>query len=661
MKYLNKINSPKDLRKMKLKSEEKKVLAEEIRQTLIEKVSKTGGHLASSLGCVELTIALHETFNTPKDKIIWDVGHQTYAHKLLTGRKNKFDSLRKLGGISGFPKIEESEYDVFDTGHSSTSISAALGIARARDLAGDDYKVIAVIGDGALTGGMALEAMADAGVSKKNLIVVLNDNQMSIEKNTGGLSKMLTNMRTRKSYSDSNRFIKKLVLKIPKFGKWVIKRVRRFKLRIKLLLSPNMLFEQMGFKYLGPVDGNDIDKLEALLSRAKDFSGPILIHAKTVKGKGYKFAEENPDKFHSVSPFDIETGKSLKEKSDDYSKVFGEHLVKLAKTNKKIVAVTAAMASGTGLDVFKEIYPDRFFDVEIAEQHSITMCAGMARTGMIPVVSIYSSFMQRAFDQIIHDVCMQNLHVVMCLDRAGLVGADGETHQGIFDLAYLRLIPNLTIMAPKNFKELKLMLEFAINEVKGPVAIRYPRGGESNIDLYQLVDDNKELLLRNNNSKIELGVSEKLSTGDKVQIIAIGKMVDKAIEVAHELKIKNNIKAEVINARFLKPFDESVITKSKAKHIYTIEDGTIKGGLYSEVSEIVLRNKLKKFVHGFGYNDLFIKQGKVEELEKLNGMDSKSIYEAIIKDLDLKPNKKNNKKDSKKKEKNNKIIKFNIG
>ena len=453
-------------------------------------------------------------------------------------------------------------------------------MARARDIKNENYKVIAVIGDGALTGGMALEALNDAGVSNTNIIVILNDNEMSIERNTGGLAMALSKMRTKKFYTNSNKRIKNAVRKIPKVGNSIIKFVRRVKYSIKQLVLPNMMFEDLGFKYLGPVDGNDIEKLEAMMSRAKDLTGPILIHCKTVKGKGYKYAEENPDKYHSTSSFDIQTGKALKQKKTDYSKVFGEKLVKLAKNNKNIVAITAAMTEGTGLTKFKEEYPERFFDVEIAEQHAITMAAGMAMAGITPVVAIYSSFLQRAYDQIIHDICMQNLHVVMCVDRAGAVGADGETHHGMLDMAFLKLIPNITIMAPKDFNELEDMLEIAVNEMATPVAIRYPRGGQS----VTLFDKNEKQFEEIENKKCEI-----LKEGKDLTIIAIGKMVAKAIEVSNELE-KDGIEAEVINARFLKPLDEKNILKSiqKTQKIITIEDGSINGGLYTSIAELVV-------------------------------------------------------------------------
>lgn len=622
-KILDKIKSPKDLRGLKLTIEEKQQLAKEIREEVIKNVSKTGGHLASNLGVVELTIAIHNIFNTPEDKVIWDVGHQAYIHKILTGRRDDFSTLRQLNGLSGFPKISESEYDVFNTGHSSTSVSAALGMARARDIKKDKYKVIAVIGDGAMTGGMALEAINDAGASNTDLIVILNDNEMSIEKNTGGLSLALSKMRTRRFYTNSNKRIKNVVSKIPKVGNSIIKFVRKVKYSIKQLVLPNMMFEDIGFKYLGPVDGNDIEKIEEMLKKAKDLTGPVLIHCKTIKGKGYKFAEENPDKFHSASSFDIETGKSLTQKHIDYSGVFGEKLVDLAKENKKVVAITAAMTSGTGLTKFKETYPDRFFDVEIAEQHALTMAAGMARAGLTPVVAMYSSFLQRAYDQVIHDICMQNLHVVICVDRAGIVGADGETHQGLLDMAFLRLVPNITIMAPKDFNELKDMLDIAINKMNTPVAIRYPRGKEGNLQIEQY---SNEQIKRLENKKAEI-----LKRGNDLTIVSIGKMVETAVGVSN-LLMKNNIDCEVINASFLKPLDVKTIKDSitKTKRVITIEDGTIKGGLYTEILELISNENLETDVlKGFAYEDKFIQHGTQSQLEKINKLDVNSIAEDI--------------------------------
>lgn len=615
-KILDRIDNPKDTKR--LIEKEKIQLAEEIREEMVETVSKTGGHLASNLGVVELTIALHSVFDLPEDKIVWDVGHQTYVHKMLTGRREKMNTLRSLNGIAGFPKTKESIYDDFNTGHSSTSISAALGMARARDLNNKDNHVIAVIGDGALTGGMALEALDDAGSSKTRLIVILNDNEMSISKNVGGISRFLTRIRTKKFYKKSNNCIRKLLEKIPKFGPFVIHIARRIKYSIKQLMIPNMFFEDLGFKYLGPVDGHDIERVEWILNLAKKEKEPVVVHIITKKGKGYKPAEENPDSFHSVGSFNKETGKLIKTKEKDYSQVFGDKLVELAEKNEKIVAVTAAMADGTGLKEFKKKYPKRFFDVGIAEQHAVCMAAGMAKEGFIPVVPIYSSFYQRAFDQVIHDVCMQNLPVVMCVDRAGLVGQDGETHQGMFDLSFFNLIPNITIMAPKDFKELEEMLEFAVS-LKAPVVIRYPRGTENK----KIKFDKQE--------KIELGKSEILTQGEDITIVAIGKMVAKAFEVKEELE-KEGKTAEVINARFLKPFDEQTIINSmrKTKNIITLEDNTIIGGLASKVEELVSKNKENNIqFKAFGLPDKFIEHGKVEELEEMYKLDAKSIVKEI--------------------------------
>ena len=634
MNILSTINLPKDLKK--LNRVEKIEVAQELREEIIHTVSKTGGHLASNLGVVELTIALHSIFDTPKDKIVWDVGHQTYVHKMLTGRKDKINTLRTFEGIAGFPKSSESKYDSFNTGHSSTSISAALGMARARDIKKEKNYVIAVIGDGALTGGMALEALNDAGSSKTNIIVILNDNEMSIAKNVGGISNFLTRIRTRKLYNKSKKKKKKAVLHIPKVGNAIIKIVRKIKYGIKHLIIPNMLFEDLGFKYLGPVDGNNIDDLEQILKKAKDLEGPILIHALTKKGKGYKFAEDNPDKFHSTSAFDIETGKAKKEKKDDYSKIFGRKLVKLARKNERIVAITAAMRDGTGLSEFAKEFPNRFFDVGIAEQHALTMAAGMAKEGLTPVISIYSSFYQRGYDQVIHDICMQNLPVVMCVDRAGIVGNDGETHQGLLDMAFFKLVPNLTIMAPKDFKELEQMLEFAVN-LKKPVVIRYPRGGESkekfeNHKNIELGKCEKILEIKENADKKD---DEHYKEDKKVTIIAIGNMVAKAKSVAEILKNKD-IESEVINARFIKPLDKEEILKSitKTRRCVTIEDGSIIGGLGSSLKELIAENKMVNIrIKVFAYPDKFIEHGSVEELEKKYNMDVQSIATYIEKEL----------------------------
>ena len=620
---LEKINSPEDLKTLSIV--EKTKLAEEIRKYILEVVSENGGHLASNLGVVELTIALHSIFNVPEDRIVWDVGHQTYVHKILTGRKEQLKTLRKLNGIAGFPKTKESETDCFNTGHSSTSISVALGMARARDIEGKNNAVIAVIGDGALTGGMAIEALNDAGYSKSKITVILNDNEMSISKNVGGLNMFLSKLRTKKLYTKSNISAKKIILKVPVVGKPFVKLVQRAKRSIKQLIIPKMFFEDIGFTYLGPVDGHNIQELENILRLSKQVDAPVLIHVLTKKGKGYEIAEKNPDKFHATSPFDIETGKSKKEKSKDYSKVFGEKLIELAENNDKIVAITASMKDGTGLTEFQKKFPKRFFDIGIAEQHAVGLAAGMAKAGMVPVVPIYSSFYQRAYDQVIHDVAIQNLHVVMCVDRAGVVGADGETHQGVFDMAFFRLVPNLTIMAPKNFKELENMLELAVS-MDSPVVIRYPRGGEDK----QPLEDVKPL---------EIGKAEILKSGKDITIVAIGKMVAKAMKVADILS-KENIQAEVINARFLKPLDKETIISSllKTKNLITIEDGTIIGGLASAVNEIIVSRMDLRNVNlkNYAYPDMYIQHGSVEELEKIYGLDIESIVKGakdILKDI----------------------------
>lgn len=606
-KILNHIDTPEDLKP--LNDKEKEQLAEEIRQTIIQTVSKTGGHLASNLGVTELTIALHSIFSMPEDKIVWDVGHQTYVHKILTGRKEKLATLRQLDGLAGFPKSKESAYDTFDTGHSSTSISVALGMARARDLQAKNHHVIAVIGDGALTGGMALEALNDAGNSKTRLIVILNDNEMSISKNVGGISTFLTKFRTKRFYMKSNNFIRKLLEKMPTVGSPIIRLARRVKYSLKQLMLPNMFFEDLGFKYLGPVDGHDIERIEWILNLAKKEKGPVVVHVITKKGKGYKPAEENPDKFHATGPFAIETGKSVKEKGKDYSQVFGEKLVELATRDKKIVAITAAMTDGTGLTNFKKEYPERFFDVGIAEQHALGMAAGLAKAGLKPVISIYSSFYQRAYDQVIHDICIQKLPVVMCVDRAGIVGNDGETHQGIFDLSFFSLIPNLTIMAPKDFIELEQMLTFALTQ-NSPVVIRYPKGAQAKIPF----DKHEE---------IRMGEAEILQEGKDVTILAIGKMVEKARHYAKTLEEQGK-QAEIINVRFLKPLDETKIIRSiqKTKKVVTIEDNVLKGGLASAIMECVVKHQLGNIsIDRYGYPDEFIKQGNIDQLEHLYGLD----------------------------------------
>ncbi len=618
---LEQINNGADLRNLNIR--EKNILAQEIREYILDVVSKNGGHLASNLGIVELTLAIHNVFDLKKDKVVWDVGHQAYVHKILTGRKEQLKTLRKLDGLAGFPKTSESETDCFNTGHSSTSISAAMGMAKARDLKKENHSVIAVIGDGALTGGMALEALNHVGSSRTNMIVILNDNEMSISKNIGGINKLLTRLRAKRRYTVSNQKGRKIIEKIPVIGRLTVKAVKRIKKSIKQLIIPKMYFEEIGFKYLGPVDGHNIEDLEYILSRAKELDEPVLIHVLTKKGKGYKPAEDNPDKFHGTGPFNIETGESSKKKSKDYSKAFGEKLIELAEKNEKIVAITAAMRDGTGLKDFSTKYPERFFDVGIAEQHALTFAAGLAKEGMIPFVPIYSSFYQRAYDQVIHDICIQKLPVIMCVDRAGCVGNDGETHQGLYDMSFFKLIPNITIMAPKDFEELTKMMEFAI-ELKAPVVIRYPRGGEADVKF----DKHEEL---------ELGKAEVLKEGLDVTIIGIGKMTAMAMKVANELE-KDDINAEVINARFLKPLDESKITESisNTKFVITIEDGTEIGGLGSSIKELIINKKLEDVkIKCFAYPDEFIKHGSVSELEELYGLDYKNIVNYIKQNIQV--------------------------
>ena len=571
-------------------------------------------------------------------------------HKILTGRKEALKTLRTLNGIAGFPKTNESPYDFFNTGHSSTSISAALGMARARDLKGENYSVLAVIGDGAMTGGMALEALNDVGYSKTKMTIILNDNEMSISPNIGGLNMLLSKLRTKKMYTRSNVIMKKRISEIPVVGKPIVKMVQIIKRSIKQLIIPKMFFEDIGFTYLGPVDGHNLEELQSILTLSKQIDNPVLIHVLTKKGKGYEIAEKNPDKFHATGPFDIETGKSKKEKGKDYSKVFGDKLVELAKKNEKIVAITASMKDGTGLTRFSEEFPDRFFDIGIAEQHALGLAAGMAIDGMIPVVPIYSSFYQRAYDQVIHDIALQNLPVVMCVDRAGIVGADGETHQGTLDMAFFRLVPNLTILAPKDFQELEDMLAFAV-ELKKPVVIRYPRGGED-----------KEPFEKH--EKIEEGKAEILKEGKDISILTIGKTVARGIKIAKTLQ-NINIDAEVINVRFLKPLDVETLKKSieKTKKVVTIEDGTIINGLGTAIKELIIDNHMEDVeIKAYAYPDKFIQHGSVDELEKIYGLDEDSIVEDIQKHIGLELDERNeNKKETEEKldesEENHKEVK----
>ena len=613
-KLLEDINYPRDVQT--LTNKELYKLSDEIREFLIEQVSKTGGHLSSNLGVVELTLSLYKTFNFEKDKIVWDVGHQTYVHKILTGRKDKFDTLRKYNGLCGFPKISESKYDAFGVGHSSTSISAALGIARARDIKHEDYNVIAVIGDGALTGGMALEALNDVGFNKTNMIIVLNDNQMSISKNVGGLSNHLNKLRLDHSYNKLKEDINS-TLSNSNAGKTVVQCLHRVKDSLKHLLVPSMLFENMGIKYIGPIDGHDIELMNEVFSKAQEINGPVIIHTVTHKGKGYEFAEKNPNKFHGVSPFDLESGESYIPAKKTYSKVFGDTMLELAEKNNNIVAITAAMPDGTGLKEFSQKYSNRFFDVGIAEEHATTLAAGMATAGLRPVFAVYSTFLQRAFDQVIHDVCIQNLPVVFAIDRAGIVGDDGETHQGVFDLSYLCAVPNIVVLAPKHLEELSVMLKWALNQ-DVPVAIRYPRG----TDCYEGISSLKE---------IKYGKWEKIINGDKVAIIAVGKMVQHAM-IARKSLIKKGINPLVIGATFVKPIDIEMLKElvDKGYNIITIEDNVINGGFGSyvlmELSKLNFKGKFK----ALGFNDKFVPHGDVNLLYKDAGLDAEAIEKCVI-------------------------------
>lgn len=611
-KVLDNINSVTDLKK--LKKEELIDLCTDIRSFLVENVSKTGGHLAPNLGVVELTVALHYIFNSPNDKIIFDVGHQAYVHKILTGRKDRFDSLRKLDGLSGFPKTYESIHDVFNTGHSSTSIASAIGIATANKLDGKDDYTIAIIGDGSMTGGLAFEALNNANIQGTNLIVILNDNQMSISESVGNLSAYLNKIRSNVKYNSGKKRIRNILTSIPFLGKVFIKFAEALKNGLKHILLPNStLFEHFGFIYLGPIDGHDINKLTDMLERAKKVSKPVLLHIITKKGNGYKFAEENPNLYHGVGIFNKEKGIEKKAKLS-YSKTFGETLVNMAEKNKKLVAITAAMPDGTGLTEFMEKYPERFFDVGIAEEYAVTFASGLAKQGYIPVFAVYSTFLQRAYDQIIHDVALQKLHVIFMIDRAGIVGQDGETHQGLFDMAFLSTIPNMTILAPKDGEELKKMMKFAVS-YNGPIAIRYPR------DAYiQKLSNNKSSICR----------AEVLKVGKDLTILAIGKMVKRATEVEKILASKG-IDAEIINVRFLKPLDTKTILNSvrKTQKVITIEDGIINGGLATAVKDLIIEENGISSKY-FGYPDEFITHGKTEEIEKLYGMDEISIAEAVL-------------------------------
>jgi len=608
--FLDMVNGPDDIRVLSI--EQLRLLAEEIRERIIHTVADNGGHLAPSLGVVELTIALHYVFESPKDRIVWDVGHQSYPHKLITGRNKDFDSLRKLNGISGFPKIKESEHDAFGTGHSSTSISAALGIAKARDLSGEDYRVIAVIGDGALTGGLAFEGLNNAGHLGTDMIVVLNDNEMSISPNVGALSNNLRTMVASPKYHEWRKKVHMHLRKLPKFGEKAAKAAMDIEDTARAFLGPGMLFKELGFKYYGPINGHRIEDLIKAFRNIKVIKGPVLLHVLTQKGKGYEFAEKQCTKFHGIGSFNIENGeKNKKSNGLSYTDVFGRKLAEIAEKNKKVVAITAAMPPGTGLEKFAKKYPERFFDVGIAEEHAVTFAAGIASKGFRPVCAIYSTFLQRAYDQIIHDVCLQNLNVIFAVDRAGLVGEDGPTHHGCFDLSYLRDIPNMAVMAPASTKELEKMLELAVKH-NGPIAIRYPRGEGNNARKC---------------AGIEFGKGELMKDGSKAAVIAVGKYAQIAYDIAKDIR-----GVAVINARFVKPLDKKLIIDyaKKTGKIITIEDNCVEGGFGSAVTELLQRNNVRARVKVLGLPDSFVQHGKVSELRKIVGLDDDSIREEIM-------------------------------
>ena len=607
--FLDSMKFPEDIKALNRK--ELLELGNEIRKFLIESISKTGGHLASNLGVVELTLSIFMSFDLEKDKIIYDVGHQSYVHKILTGRKDQFISLRQKDGLSGFPKRNESKYDAFNAGHSSTSISAALGIARARDIKGEDFNVVAVIGDGALTGGMVYEALNDVGYNKTKMIIILNDNQMSISKNVGGLSRYLNNLRTEPGYNKLKHNIN-ATLKNTGLGKNIVTSLSKVKGGIKQLVVPSMIFEDMGIKYLGPINGHDIDKMREVFDIAKEVKGPVLIHTITTKGKGYEFAEKSPKDYHGVSPFDTECGVIASSSTNSYSNFFGNTLCEIARENKDVVAITAAMPDGTGLLGYAKEFPKRFFDVGIAEEHAVTLAAGMASQGIIPVFAVYSTFLQRAYDQVLHDVCIQNLPVVLCLDRAGIVGADGETHQGIMDISFLSMMPNMTIVAPKCIEELGILLRYAINK-NSPIAIRYPRGGD-------VLKGMKSV------TEVKHGKWEILESGKDVAIIATGKMVQSALK-AKEILVEKGVNCTIINAIFIKPLDEELLRKlvEEKYNILTIEDNMLNGGLGSMILRSLNKYEFKGKMKILAYDDKFIPHGNVELLYKENGLDPENI------------------------------------
>lgn len=613
-KILDKINYPADIRNLEIT--ELKELCSDIRQYMVDVISEIGGHFGGGLGTVELTVALHRVFNTPEDLIVWDTGHQAYPHKIVTGRKEELKRIRRFGGISGFLKRAESEYDTFGAGHASTSISAALGMAIAQRYDSKNKKVIAVIGDGAMTGGMAYEAMNNSGVLKANLIVVLNDNNMSIAPNVWQISNYFTEIISHPEYNRFKGQVWDLTGKLDNFGDRLRKIAVRLENGIKAVITPGMLFEALGFRYFGPVNGHNVKQLVKLFEQVKTYKGPILIHAITEKGKGYKPAEKDVQRLHAATPFNKETGKALKGASliPSYTKIFGEALVQLVQQNSKIVGITAAMPDGTGLDILREKFPQNYYDVGIAEEHAVTFSAGLATQGIIPVVAIYSTFLQRGFDHIIHDVALQHLHVVFILDRAGLVGADGPTHHGTFDLTYLRLIPQMVIMAPKDEAELRNMLYTAVEYRGGPVAVRYPRGSAIGVEL------------KDSFEKIPIGTGEKIKSGEDVAFLAVGSMVQFAIKASEKLS-QEGITAEVINMRFVKPLDEKMLDEIAArnKKIITLEENTIVGGFGSGVTEYFAQQNYKNDILVIGLPDQFVEHGTQAELYKMLEIDADGI------------------------------------
>lgn len=608
---LEKIQKPNDIKK--IPADQLPALAEEIREFIIESLSKTGGHLASNLGVVELTIAMHRVFDLPKDKLIWDVGHQSYTHKILTGRKDGFETLRREGGISGFPKRSESDYDVFDTGHSSTSISAGVGYVRARELKKENYSVVSIIGDGALTGGMAYEALNNAASLKSNFIIVLNDNEMSITENVGGMSSYLSGLRTASAYTGFKMDVTKALNRIPGIGPGMVDAMRKTKSSIKQIIIPGMLFEDMGLTYLGPVDGHNIPQLIKTFQEAKRFEGPILVHVLTQKGRGYEPAMRHPARFHGAGPFDVKTGLPVGKSNPTYTDVFSTVMRKMGDRRKDVAAVTAAMMTGVGLKRFSNMFPDRCFDVGIAEEHAVTFAAALSLGGITPVVAIYSSFLQRAYDQIMHDVCMQNLHVVFAIDRAGLVGYDGETHHGIFDLSYLGSMPNMTILAPKNLWELSDMIKFAV-DYDGPIAVRYPRG-EAYTGLKEF------------RAPICLGKSEVIHEGSRVALFAVGSMVKMAEEVQKQLKERMDMDAALVNARFVKPIDEELLRSFADTYelVVTLEENVKDGGFGERVLAFAEEEDLPFGVEIIALPDRFIPHGSVSYQMKQVGFTPEDI------------------------------------